>query len=258
MKKAFVILVAVVLLGGAGCQKKDSFAENFVLSDSGMENTPVDSVRSETATESSQSTAVPEINRKSSAENSPIQGGKTAFERGMIGIRILNAKTKQPIPASVLNVPYSSQQVKPNKDGYLEIPFSYKQVYVPKLESYFVTGHMETEGHFENKIWDILLIPEETPGNAPLEYVKGILTPNADLSTTISGKITKNGGPMVNLVIGGNYFSHQIKTDGDGKFKMLLIAPLGGARLYFPEVKNIKYYQIDPTPGYNTEVDIKL
>lgn len=238
MQKIMALMViSILIFAGAGCKKEENLADNFVS----LEN-------------ESPSTLFNEESNQSSIENV-----SSLVERGMIGIKVVNAQTKQGIPNAPLVKPNSTIVYKTDNNGYVEIGATINKVYVPKIMSYHASGDIDLTTAVADEILEILLQPEAVNSGDVLEFVSGKITPTDDGSTVVRGLVKRNNIILTHLPIATvNLSGMNITTNEEGRFEIPMLISEGGLRFYFPTLNLNKQFQVDLIKGNIIDLIIEL
>lgn len=245
--KKYAILSFVFILTGAGCSsvsKTDDFFKDLPAQTKLEANVPTASP--------STSTALTKV--------------KTPSERGMVGLKIVNAVTGIGIPRIAMYASGTNITFETNINGYVEIPARFESIYLPKPE-YYESKNIDIVPLVGKDLTEISLEPEPAGKGYEVIYLQGKVTPSENGGSYIQGYVKRNGVPMGNLnmipyIQGLNPNSegeHNLyRTDEMGGF--VTYAPLfsGGMRFRFPDLKSKKIFQVDVVEGHRVEVQIDI
>ncbi|MCX6781741.1 MAG: hypothetical protein NTW66_01280 [Candidatus Magasanikbacteria bacterium] len=143
-----------------------------------------------------------------------------------------------------------------DQNGVAQVPPNYREFYVPKINGYAGSGNVSlSEGQKEA---EILLQPDTINAGDKVNYIYGTYSPTSDGGAQITGKVTRKGQPVPNIVIAAAQSSLNAKTDENGMFTMQVVNASSAYRLYFPEEKNKIYYQVDVFKGHIVNINISI
>ncbi len=137
MKKVFFLgLTSIIILTGAGCDTTST----------------INSTYSPTTTEPANTTStIPDQNASSSA--------KTLSQKGLFGIKVIDALTKKPVPGAVVAIPYATYTHPTDQNGYVEISRKYEKIYIARMAGYEPTAHIDLNLHRGKEVIEVLLEP---------------------------------------------------------------------------------------------------
>ena len=142
MKKIFFLgLTSIIILAGAGCDTASK----------------INTAYSPTTTEPTSTTnTYPDQNTSSSA--------KTLSQRGLFGIKVLDAVTKKPVPGAIVAIPYTTYTHPTDQNGYVEISRKYEKIYIAKMAGYQPTANIDLALHRDKEVIEVLLEPAARSG----------------------------------------------------------------------------------------------
>lgn len=85
---------------------------------------------------------------------------KTLSQRGLFGIKVLDAVTKKPVPGAIVAIPYATYTHPTDQNGYVEISRKYEKIYIAKMAGYKPTATIDLVPQKDKEVLEILLQPE--------------------------------------------------------------------------------------------------
>lgn len=137
MKKIFFLgLASIIILTGAGCDTTSN----------------INNTSSPTTTEPTNTTnTLPDQSTNSSV--------KTLSQRGLFGIKVIDAITKKPVPGAVVAIPYTTYTHPTDQNGYVEISRKYEKIYIARMARYEPTANIDLNLHRDKEVIEVLLEP---------------------------------------------------------------------------------------------------
>jgi len=226
MKKAlYIIFLCILSVNLVGCIKNDA-------------ERPVD------------------ISQRQVSDEEVNQPGQDEREMRTITISVKNT-AGMPVPGVRFSVPKTNIIQEAAINGDIKFWSEVKEVSIPKIPFYKMPSVINFDDYEQNEI-EVVLKPEEVKAGFQLIFPEVKRQHNGSM-TTIEGKVVDENDNLIdNEKINFDDSSLNAKTDDQGNFKVEVPAESMSYRIYFPNLDNKKYYQIDTFKNSISIIDIEI